>query len=64
MLSSQTKDQVTAKAMTKLREHGLTIDNVMLITESTLADMISPVGFYRVSLYCGISSTASACTCN
>lgn len=51
MLSSQTKDQVTAKAMTKLKEHGLTIDNIMLITESKLADMISPVGFYRVSFY-------------
>ena len=51
MLSSQTKDQVTAKAMTKLKKHGLTIDNIMSTTESKLASLISPVSFYRVSVF-------------
>ena len=50
MLSSQTKDHVTASAMAKLKKHGLTVDNIMSTTESKLATLISPVGFYRVSL--------------
>ena len=29
MLSSQTKDEMTAKAMKKLKEYGLTIDNIL-----------------------------------
>ncbi|XP_076998315.1 endonuclease III-like protein 1 isoform X2 [Tamandua tetradactyla] len=47
MLSSQTKDQVTAGAMQRLRARGLTVDNVLRMDDSTLGALIYPVGFWR-----------------
>lgn len=50
MLSSQTKDEVTASAMTKLKDHGLDIENINLTPQNDIEELIKPVGFYRVSL--------------
>nr|XP_006129338.1 endonuclease III-like protein 1 isoform X1 [Pelodiscus sinensis] len=47
MLSSQTKDQVTSAAMLRLREHGLTVDNVLQTDDGTLGQLIYPVGFWK-----------------
>lgn len=49
MLSSQTKDQVTAGAMQRLRARGLTVDSILQMDDSTLGALIYPVGFWRVS---------------
>ena len=51
MLSSQTKDQITAQAMTALKKHGLTIENIIKTPEEVVAQLIHPVGFWRVSPY-------------
>ena len=48
MLSSQTKDQVTHAAMTKLHQHGLTPDNILATSDATLGELIYPVGFWKV----------------
>ena len=48
MLSSQTKDGVTAKAMSNLQEYGLTIEGLIDIKQDKLEQLIFPVGFYRV----------------
>lgn len=47
MLSSQTKDQVTAAAMQRLRARGLTVASVLQTDEHTLGTLIYPVGFWR-----------------
>ncbi|XP_044046253.1 endonuclease III-like protein 1 isoform X2 [Siniperca chuatsi] len=47
MLSSQTKDQVTAAAMQKLRAHGCTVENILATDDETLGNLIYPVGFWR-----------------
>ncbi|XP_058426312.1 endonuclease III-like protein 1 isoform X2 [Diceros bicornis minor] len=47
MLSSQTKDQVTAGAMQRLRAWGLTVDSILQTDDSTLGTLIYPVGFWR-----------------
>lgn len=47
MLSSQTKDQVTSAAMTKLREHGLTVGRILETDDETLGKLIYPVGFWK-----------------
>ncbi|XP_006006749.1 endonuclease III-like protein 1 [Latimeria chalumnae] len=47
MLSSQTKDQVTAAAVMRLREHGLTVENIQETDEKTLGELIYPVGFWK-----------------
>ncbi|AWP06060.1 putative endonuclease III-like protein 1 [Scophthalmus maximus] len=47
MLSSQTKDQVTAAAMQKLRAHGCTVENILSTDDETLGKLIYPVGFWR-----------------
>ncbi|XP_012587149.1 PREDICTED: endonuclease III-like protein 1, partial [Condylura cristata] len=47
MLSSQTKDQVTAGAMQRLRARGLTVDSILRMDDSTLGALIYPVGFWR-----------------
>ncbi|CAM4518153.1 endonuclease III-like protein 1 [Lepidochelys kempii] len=47
MLSSQTKDQVTSAAMSRLREHGLTVDNILQTDDVTLGQLIYPVGFWK-----------------
>ena len=49
MLSSQTKDQITAQAMKALKNHGLTIENIINTSEEDIAKLIHPVGFWRVS---------------
>jgi len=50
MLSSQTRDQVTAAAMSKLQRHGCTIDVVTQTSDEILGQLIFPVGFWKVSL--------------
>ena len=55
MLSSQTKDQVTAAAMMRLRQYGLTIAHMLAIPESDLADMLRPVGFFNRKAMCALS---------
>ncbi|MFH4978837.1 hypothetical protein AB6A40_005546 [Gnathostoma spinigerum] len=47
MLSSQTKDQVTADAMQRLRNHGCNVENICQTSEETLRALITPVGFYK-----------------
>ncbi|XP_078096814.1 endonuclease III-like protein 1 [Mustelus asterias] len=47
MLSSQTRDHVTFAAMRKLRDHGLTVDNILKMEDKTLGELIYPVGFWR-----------------
>jgi endonuclease-3 len=48
MLSSQTKDQITSAAMSKLRAHGCTIDNILSTSDKILGELIYPVGFWKV----------------
>ncbi|KAA8595133.1 endonuclease III-like protein 1 isoform X1 [Etheostoma spectabile] len=50
MLSSQTKDQVTAAAMQKLRAHGCTVDNILTTEDEALGKLIHPVGFWRTKV--------------
>ncbi|XP_063534216.1 uncharacterized protein LOC134744367 [Cydia strobilella] len=50
MLSSQTKDQVTFEAMERLREKGLTIDNVLSMSDDELGKLIYPVGFWKTKV--------------
>nr|ALS04484.1 endonuclease III-like protein 1 [Acartia pacifica] len=47
MLSSQTKDEVNYAAMTRLREHGLTVQNIIDTTEAKVGELIYPVGFWK-----------------
>ncbi|XP_048871464.1 endonuclease III-like protein 1 isoform X3 [Brienomyrus brachyistius] len=50
MLSSQTKDQVTAAAMERLRRHGLTVKGILETDDETLGQLIYPVGFWRTKV--------------
>ncbi|XP_040042932.2 endonuclease III-like protein 1 [Gasterosteus aculeatus] len=50
MLSSQTKDQVTAAAMKKLRAHGCTVENILATDDEALGKLIYPVGFWRTKV--------------
>ena len=47
MLSSQTKDEVNYAAMLRLREHGLTVENILDTDVEKLGQLIYPVGFWR-----------------
>lgn len=47
MLSSQTKDEVTSAAMSRLRQHGCTIDNILKTSDEELGKLIYPVGFWK-----------------
>jgi endonuclease-3 len=47
MLSSQTKDQVVAEAMGKLKDHGLSIETVRETPLKDIEQMIYPVGFWK-----------------
>ncbi|KAI5709926.1 endonuclease III-like protein 1 [Diaphorina citri] len=47
MLSSQTKDEVNHAAMGRLKEHGLTIENICNTSEDVLGKLIIPVGFWK-----------------
>ena len=46
-LSSQTKDIITYPAMQRLKNIGLTIDNILDISQDELALILKPVGFYN-----------------
>jgi len=48
MLSSQTKDEVTGKAMQQLKELGLTVSKINSLSEEEVAKLIYPVGFWKV----------------
>ncbi|XP_041978379.1 endonuclease III-like protein 1 [Aricia agestis] len=50
MLSSQTKDQVTFGAMERLRARGLTVDNILSMTDEDLGKLIYPVGFWKTKV--------------
>lgn len=47
MLSSQTKDTETFKAMQRLHEFGLTVDSILAVDEKTLDSLIANVGFHN-----------------
>ncbi|OQR82661.1 endonuclease III-like protein 1 [Achlya hypogyna] len=47
MLSSQTKDPVTAAAMERLKAHGLSVANILATDHATLAQLLRPVGFFN-----------------
>lgn len=47
MLSSQTKDQITASAMARLHQLPLTVEKIIETDISHLSDLIYPVSFYR-----------------
>ena len=49
MLSSQTKDELTFAAVQKLKQHGLTYENIAATEETAIAQLIYPVGFWRVT---------------
>lgn len=48
MLSSQTKDEINYAAMQRLKEHGLTVDNILETSDELLGKLIYPVGFWKV----------------
>lgn len=48
MLSSQTKDQVTAAAMSRLIEYGCSVENIASTKEGQIEELIYPVSFYKV----------------
>jgi endonuclease-3 len=55
MLSSQTKDEVTDTAVSKLRSAvggSLTIDAIIQAEESTISEAIAKVGFWRRKTQC------------
>uniref|UniRef100_A0A8C5C7A5 Endonuclease III-like protein 1 n=1 Tax=Gadus morhua TaxID=8049 RepID=A0A8C5C7A5_GADMO len=47
MLSSQTRDEVTAAAMARLRAHGCTVDGILSTDHEALGRLLHPVGFWR-----------------
>lgn len=47
MLSSQTKDEVTARAMSELQKIPLNIDNLLAKPDEQLEKMIYPCSFYK-----------------
>lgn len=48
MLSSQTKDEINYAAMQRLKQHGLTVDNILKMSNEQLGKLIYPVGFWKV----------------
>lgn len=50
MLSSQTKDQTNFAAMERLKEHGLTPENIVNSDSNVLEKLIYPVSFYKVNI--------------
>ncbi|GAA6088952.1 endonuclease III-like protein 1 [Tachysurus ichikawai] len=50
MLSSQTKDQVTAAAMERLRAHNLSVSSILKMDEDKLGKLIYPVGFWKTKV--------------
>lgn len=47
MLSSQTKDQTTFDAMTRLKTNGLTPQTMVAIDVAVLEKLLCPVSFYK-----------------
>jgi len=47
MLSSQTKDEVNYAAMQRLKQHGLTVNNILETSDERLGKLIYPVGFWK-----------------
>lgn len=47
MLSSLTRDEMTAEAMRNLKKHGLTVQNILKTDESKIEELIKKVGFYK-----------------
>lgn len=47
MLSSQTKDEATFACMQRLKEHGLTPENIVKTDISSLEKIIHPISFYK-----------------
>ena len=50
MLSSMTKDEVTSAAMSRLRQHGCTVENILATSDDVLGRLIYPVGFWKVDV--------------
>nr|CAD7441683.1 unnamed protein product [Timema bartmani] len=50
MLSSQTKDQMTFAAMQRLRQHGLSVPNILQTDDETLGKLIFPVSFWKTKV--------------
>lgn len=48
MLSSQTKDEITAKAMVELKKFPLEIDVMLAAEPEKISQAIYPVSFYKV----------------
>ena len=48
MLSSMTKDEVNFAAMERLKQRGLTVGNVLEMSEEEIGKLIYPVGFWKV----------------
>ena len=48
MLSPQTKDSITYEITKKLIEYGLTIDNILKISQEELVEIIFKVSFHNV----------------
>lgn len=59
MLSSQTKDEITAKAMESLRAkvNPLSVENVFSISEDEIGKLIYPVGFWKTKAKHIVKST-------
>ena len=53
LLSSQTKDQVTSAAMTNLKAHGASVENILKTPEKKIGELIYPVGFWKVCMLPG-----------
>jgi len=47
MLSSQTRDEVVAAAMTRLKEHGCQPARMLQLSEAQVGQLIYPVGFWK-----------------
>ncbi|XP_046693972.1 endonuclease III-like protein 1 isoform X2 [Silurus meridionalis] len=50
MLSSQTKDQVTAAAMERLRANDLSVTSILNMDKDKLGQLIYPVGFWKTKV--------------
>ena len=47
MFSSQSKDEVNFAAMARLKQHGLTVENILATNRETLERLIYPMEFWR-----------------
>lgn len=47
MLSSLTKDETTSAAANNLKQHGLTVENILKTSEEEIDKMICKVGFHQ-----------------